>query len=71
VKARLVPYAEMAAALVQAGVSDSFAGLYMEMLRALNEGRIKPRQGRTAENTTPTRFEDFADDLVRAYELTV
>lgn len=62
-------YADVAAALVQsAGYSDSCAGLYAEMTRAINEGRIAPREGRTAANTTPTRFEDFAGELAQAYE---
>jgi len=61
-------YAEMAKALMQAGLSASFAGLYVEMTRAFNEGKVKPRHGRTPENTTPTRFEDFAHELARAYE---
>lgn len=60
-------YADTARALVEAGLSESFAGLYVEMTRAFNEGKIKPREGRTPENTTPTRFEDFADELGRAY----
>jgi len=34
----------------------------------VNEGIVKPREGRTPENTTPTRFEDFADELAGAYE---
>ena len=61
-------YAEMAEALVQAGLSPSFAGLYVAMTRAFNEGTVAPRAGRTPENTTPTRFEDFAGDLARAYQ---
>lgn len=60
------PYADQAQALVQAGMSESFAGLYVEMTRAFNEGKVIAR--RTPENTTPTRFEDFADELARAYE---
>lgn len=60
-------YADEVRALVQAGVSESFAGLYVDMTRAFNEGTVKPRKGRTPENTTPTRFEDFADELARAY----
>ena len=59
-------YEDEARALVQAGLSESFAGLYVEMTRAFNEGKI-PAQ-RTAENTTPTRFEDFVGELARAYE---
>ena len=55
-----------ARALVQAGLSESFASLYVEMTRAFNEGTVKPRNGRTPENTTPTRFEDFASELADA-----
>ena len=61
-------YADEAQALVQAGLSESFAGLYVEMTRAFNEGNVKPRAGRTPENTTPTRLEDFVGELARAYE---
>jgi len=63
-------YADETKALVQAGMSESFARLYVEMTRAFNEGKIKPREGRTLENTTPTRFEDFVGELARAYEAT-
>jgi uncharacterized protein YbjT (DUF2867 family) len=59
-------YPDMAAALAQAGLSESFAGLYVEMTRAFNEGTIQAR--RTPENTTPTRFEDFVDELALAYK---
>ena len=61
-------YADEAQALVQAGLSESFAHLYVEMTRAFNEGKVQPCEGRTAENTTPTRFEDFAGELARAYQ---
>ena len=62
-----LPYAEEIRALVQAGLSESFARLYVEMTRTFNEGQVKPRDGRTPENTTPTRFDDFAEELARAY----
>lgn len=61
-------YSEMADSLVQAGLSESFARLYVDMTRAFNEGRVRPLEGRTPANTTPTRFEDFAEELARAYE---
>jgi uncharacterized protein YbjT (DUF2867 family) len=61
-------YAEMAEALVQAGLSESFARVYVEMTHAFNEGMVKPRAGRTAENSTPTRFEDFLDGLPLAHQ---
>jgi hypothetical protein len=59
-------YADQADALVQAGLSKSFTDLYVEMTRAFNEGIIKPL--RASENTTPTQFEDFADELAWAYD---
>jgi hypothetical protein len=37
------------------------------MTRAFNEGTVKPRAGRTPENATPTRFEDFVGELAAAY----
>lgn len=61
------PDDDMVGALVGAGLSESFARLYVEMTGAFNEGTIQPRAGRTSENTTPTRFEDFAPELARAY----
>ena len=60
-------YADEANALVQAGMSESFANLYVEMTRAFNEARIKAPE-RNQQNTTPTRFEDFADELAHAYK---
>jgi uncharacterized protein YbjT (DUF2867 family) len=59
-------YDDQVRALVQAGLSESFANLYVEMTRAFNEGTIKP--ARTREDTTPTRFEDFADEWASAYQ---
>ena len=61
-------HTDMAKALTQMGFSDSFAGLYVDMTRAFNEGRVKSREGRKPENTTPTRFEDFAAELADAYQ---
>ncbi len=62
-----LPYAEMAGALVGAGLSPSFANSYVEMTQAFNEGTVGPLAGRTAVNSTPTRFEDFAAELAGAY----
>lgn len=61
-------YADMADVLVQAGLSESFAGLYVEMTRAFNEGIVVPQHGRTRDNTTPTTFEEFAGEFALAYE---
>jgi len=62
-----LPYSEMAAALVRVGMSESFASQYVQMTRAFNEGRVVSPGGRRAENTTPTRLEDFVATLARAY----
>jgi uncharacterized protein YbjT (DUF2867 family) len=62
-----LPYSDMAGALMEAGMSGSFAELYVEMTRAFNKGAIQPREGRKPDNTTPTRFEFFADELADAF----
>jgi hypothetical protein len=50
------------------GISPIVAGLYAEMARAINDGRVRSVEGRRLENTTPTTFETFADTLARAYQ---
>jgi uncharacterized protein YbjT (DUF2867 family) len=59
-------YEDEVGVLTGAGLSESFARLYVDMTRAFNDGTIKPH--RTPENTTPTRFEDFAGELARSYQ---
>jgi uncharacterized protein YbjT (DUF2867 family) len=61
-------YPDFIASLVRMGISPNVAGLYAEMARAVNEGRVKSREGRRPENTTPTAFEAFADALARTYQ---
>jgi uncharacterized protein YbjT (DUF2867 family) len=58
------PYEAALDAMVSAGLSTSMASLYVDMSKGFNEGRIKPVGGRTAHSTTPTRFEDFAADVL-------
>lgn len=60
------PYADVVHGLNQAGFSGGAAGLYAEMTRAFNEGLAKSVEGRRPENSTPTRFEDFAVELAGA-----
>jgi nucleoside-diphosphate-sugar epimerase len=59
---------DFSATLVQMGMSQNIAGLYVEMTRAFNQSKVKSREGRRPENRTPTRFEDFAEELARAYQ---
>lgn len=62
-----VPYPRMARALVDAGFSDDVARQHVEFTRGLNEGRIVARQSRAVNPVTPSRFEEFADELAAAY----
>jgi uncharacterized protein YbjT (DUF2867 family) len=61
------PYSDFAQSLQQIGLSASLAQDYSEMARGFNEGRVKPTQARGDQTTTPTRFEDFAEELAAAY----
>ncbi len=63
-----LPDEEMVSTLVRAGFSENTAGLHVEMTRAFNAGIVVSREGRKPVNSTVTRFEDFATDLVQAYE---
>ncbi len=63
-----LPYEDFAKGLTQAGFHPKMAALYAEMTRGFNEGKIKPIEGRNPKTTTPTRFEDFAEELARAYQ---
>jgi hypothetical protein len=60
------PYPDFTSSLVRMGISPNMAELYAEMARAVNEGRVKSREGRRPENTTPTPFEAFAETLAGA-----
>jgi len=58
------PYDAAQHAMVEAGLSQSMASMYVEMSQGFNEGVIHPVDGRNARNTTPTRFEDFAQQVL-------
>jgi uncharacterized protein YbjT (DUF2867 family) len=54
-------------ALAGAGLARDVAELQVELNRALAEGRIASREGRSPSNTTATRFEHFAIELAEAF----
>ena len=60
------PYDDLVQALVGMGLSESMAGLYGEMSRAFNEGRIRPTLPLGPDTATPTRFEDWVMDAYLA-----
>jgi uncharacterized protein YbjT (DUF2867 family) len=59
-----LPDEDMIGALMEAGFSPDTAALHVEMGRALSNGIIVRRGGRTPANTTPTRFEDVVSELL-------
>lgn len=59
----MFPYDEAEKGLVAAGLSADMSRLYIEMTRAFNDGRIFGTVKRTTENTTPTSFEEFCDEV--------
>ncbi len=64
-----VPEAEARKAMIAAGMSGNAADAMIEMDRAFNEGRIRPTEARSIENSTPTTLEEFAKTVfVRAYK---
>jgi hypothetical protein len=43
------------------------ARAFVEMYRAFNDGLLRPTEPRSAANTTPTSFEEFAKIFAAAY----
>jgi len=58
-----LPADQVIQALTQMGLSGNFAGLIVEMAGALDDGRMKSLEPRSAANTTPTSFEQFVQDV--------
>src|SRR5258708_31034558 len=61
-------YDQVQQALTDLGVPPKGAALYVEMYKAINEQVVVPLEPRSPENTTPTSFERFVQDVfVAAY----
>jgi uncharacterized protein YbjT (DUF2867 family) len=58
-----IPYDQVQQVLTQMGLSPEGAALYIEMYKAINAGVLAPLEPRSPENTTPTSFERFAQDV--------
>jgi len=62
------PYDQVEQVLTQMGVPSKGAALYIEMYKSINAGVLAPLEPRSRENTTPTSFERFVQDVfVAAY----
>jgi uncharacterized protein YbjT (DUF2867 family) len=57
------PYDQMQQALTQMGFSPKKAAVYIEMFKAINIGTIAAQEPRLPENSTPTSFEKFVQDV--------
>jgi len=57
------PYDQMQQALTQMGMPSKKAAVYMEMFQAINAGVLAALEPRSPENTTPTSFETFVQDV--------
>jgi uncharacterized protein YbjT (DUF2867 family) len=57
------PYDQVEQALTQMGVPPKGAALYIEMYKAINAGVLIQQEPRSPENTTPTSFEQFVQDV--------
>ncbi len=58
-----MPGNEFVGALQGMGLSRNFGELIVEMSDAMNDGRMKTLEPRTAANTTPTAIETFVQDV--------
>jgi uncharacterized protein YbjT (DUF2867 family) len=56
-------YDQVQQALTQMGVPPKGAASYIELYKAINAGVLAPLEPRSPENTTPTSFERFVQDV--------
>ena len=56
-------YDQVRQALTQMGFSPKKAAVYIEMFEAINAGVLAAQEPRSPENSTPTSFETFVQDI--------
>jgi uncharacterized protein YbjT (DUF2867 family) len=62
------PYDQVQQVLEQMGMPPKKAAVYIEMFEAINAGLLAAQEQRSTENSTPTSFEQFVQDVfVAAY----
>jgi uncharacterized protein YbjT (DUF2867 family) len=57
------PYDQVQQVLEQMGMAPKKAAVYIEMFKAINAGVLAAQEPRSLENTTPTSFEKFVEDV--------
>src|SRR5580765_651450 len=60
------PYDQVQQVLTQIGIPPKGAALYIEMYKAINAGVLVLQEPRSPENSTPTSFEKFVQDVFAA-----
>ena len=60
------PYDQVEQVLTQMSIPPKGAAMYIEMYKAINKGVLIPLEPRSPENTTPTSFENFVQDVFAA-----
>jgi hypothetical protein len=67
-----IPYSDARRNLLGTGLSATFIDAVIETARSFNEGIVWARENRSAQNTTTTTLEQFAEDVLRkANEATI
>jgi len=62
-----ISYEDFGQAMLKMGISESAVTMFTQMYRAFNDGLIVPEEERSAENTTPTTIEEFAQVFAQIY----
>jgi len=57
------PYDQVQQVLEQMGMPPKKAAVYIEMFKAINAGVLAAQEPRSRDNTTPTSFEEFVQDV--------
>jgi uncharacterized protein YbjT (DUF2867 family) len=60
------PYDQVEQVLAQMGFPRKKAGVYIEMFQAINAGVLAAQEPRSPQNSTPTSFEKFVQDVFLA-----
>jgi uncharacterized protein YbjT (DUF2867 family) len=61
-----LPYDQVQQGLTQMGIPPDTAAVYIEMYKAINTGVVAAQEPRSPENSTPTSFEKFVQDVFAA-----
>ena len=60
------PYYQVQQVLTHMGIPPKTAAVYIEMYKAINAGVVAAQEPRSPENSTPTSFEKFVQDVFAA-----